>query len=153
MPTILPNASPLLRVERGALIVDALWVGKEVALSKGTPHEPDRPPPNGLTMSAADRTMHTRQSAVRESAASFACQRECSSEVPARGLIFPPPKLKLAERGVLERIFDEAVRIGNGTNLLEPALRAVALPLQSQTHKTHRTNSWIITRIRSLTLG
>ena len=69
----------------------------------------------------------------------------------ARGLIFPSPKLKLAERGVAERIFGEAVRIGNGTNLLEPALRAVALPLPSQTHKTHRMNSSIITRIRSLT--
>ena len=58
----------------------------------------------------------------------IACQRERFPEVLARHGMTPSAKLKLGERGVVERILGEAVRVGDRANLFEAALRTLALP-------------------------
>ena len=54
-------------------------------------------------------------------------QSERCSEVLARRLVPPTPKLKLAERGVVERIAREAIRVSDSMYLFEPAFRTFVL--------------------------
>src|SRR5215813_14656256 len=57
----------------------------------------------------------------------IACEGERGQEVFARVLVLSSLKLKLAERGEVEGISGEALRIGDRTNRFQPALSARAL--------------------------
>ncbi len=49
-------------------------------------------------------------------------QSERLAEMLARDLVPPDLKLKLAKRSVVEGVFGEAIRVGDRTDLFEPAL-------------------------------
>src|SRR5262245_7416138 len=55
----------------------------------------------------------------------IARERERRGEVTAREPPLPAPELELAERGVVEGIAGEAVRTGDGPDLLESPLRTL----------------------------
>ena len=57
----------------------------------------------------------------------IACEGERRSEVLARDFISPVVKFELAERGVEERVGGEAIAVGDGAHLFEPAFRAFVL--------------------------
>jgi hypothetical protein len=71
----------------------------------------------------------TRGHALLEESPLYGVARKTDgcSEVLARDYVPPAAKFKLAERSGAERIAGEAITVGNGVNLFEPALGACEL--------------------------